>query len=86
MLIPKLTMKGTIKNHGVITASVVEHKKLTGYIRTGTSSFKPYLGDYEIIPYKDDIVLETQNKYMTEDLTIKEIPYAQVGNTITIGG
>lgn len=49
-----------------------------------------YKGAYEVTPATTAQVLETARKVMRDDLTIKEIPYAEVsnaagGNTISIG-
>lgn len=48
----------------------------------------PYPGPYVVIPKTVDQVLETNNKRMTDDVTVTEIPYAEVGNqygiTVTI--
>lgn len=50
-----------------------------------------YEGEYEVIPKVAAQKLETANKMMAKDLTIKEIPYFEVsnlagGSTVTIGG
>ena len=51
----------------------------------------PYTGDYTVIPRRENIVLPTRNKAMTDDVTVLEIPYVAVSNpsggkTYTIGG
>ena len=48
-----------------------------------------YTGDYDITPNVDGEVLETANKIMIDNVTIKPIPYQDVdnpqgGRTITI--
>lgn len=50
----------------------------------------PYTGSYEITPKVIAQSLETAEKYMQKDLTVKAIPYYDVsnpsgGNTIYIG-
>lgn len=40
----------------------------------------PYLGDYIVTPTVNGFTLPTQQKLMTNDLTINKIPYYQVGN------
>lgn len=50
-----------------------------------------YEGPYEVIPKTESIILETRNKLMDDDVTVYEIPYAEVSNlaggkTATIGG
>ena len=51
---------------------------------------EPYEGDYEIIPKVEPQTMLTKNKVMTDDVTIKAIPIAEVtnetgGKTATIG-
>ena len=41
----------------------------------------PYNGDYTVRPLVEPQTLETKHKIMTDDLTILEIPYAEVTNT-----
>lgn len=51
--------------------------KLSGYPGGGGT---PYEGPYEVTPMTVDQTLETANKLMREDVTIYEIPYAEVAN------
>lgn len=49
-----------------------------------------YEGDYVVVPHtEDDIVLETKQKMMTSDVTVKKIPYFETSNvsgvTVYIG-
>lgn len=49
-----------------------------------------YEGDYEVTPKVSKQNLPTAKKFLSEDLTIKEIPYFEVsntsgGNTVYIG-
>lgn len=52
-------------------------------------SVDDYNGTYEVIPKPDDQILQTMNKRMTEDVTIKRVPSHIVpngfGETFTIG-
>ena len=47
-----------------------------------------YEGPYEVIPKTVDQILATNKKRMTDDVTVTEIPYAEVSNvygtTVTI--
>ena len=50
-----------------------------------------YGGPYEVTPKVESVVLATRNKTMNNDVTVFEIPYAEVSNpaggkTATIGG
>ena len=64
--------------------------KLNFKMSVNTSGGVPYTGDYTVYPDVHDIVLPTAQKTMVEDLTVKKIPLAEVGNlygtTIVIGG
>ena len=57
---------------------------------TVIDNIAPYIGEYEVTPKVMEQTLETENKRMTEDLTVKKIPYFEVsnltgGNTVYIG-
>lgn len=39
-----------------------------------------YTGAYQVTPKRYEQVLDTSNKIMTEDVTVYEIPYAEVSN------
>lgn len=39
-----------------------------------------YEGDYEVIPEVVSQTLETRNKIMRDDVTVREIPYYEVSN------
>ena len=50
-----------------------------------------YEGGYEVVPKATAQRLETKDKYLTDNVEIKEIPFANVTNnaggiTVTIGG
>ena len=40
----------------------------------------PYLGPYVVIPKRRDQVLDTKDKTMTDDVTVKEVPWTEVSN------
>ena len=51
--------------------------------------YDPYLGPYEVTPKAwEDQILATNGKNMTDDVTVFEVPYAEVsnpyGDTVTI--
>lgn len=57
---------------------------------SGGETPDPYMGDYEVTPKVDAQVLPTAQKLMTQDLTVKAIPYTEStnsagGTTVTIG-
>lgn len=41
-----------------------------------------YDGDYVVTPAVTAQTLSTREKYLEQDVTIKEIPYFEVGNTV----
>ena len=49
-----------------------------------------YAGEYEVIPDFDTQILETENKLMTDDVTVHPIPVHRTtnpyGTTVYIGG
>ena len=66
-------------------------KSLTGSISSEIGPpVDPYTGEYVVIPKFTEQVLATKNKTMQDDVTVKEIPTAEVSNpagglTLTIG-
>lgn len=40
-----------------------------------------YDGEYEITPKVDEQLIPTAQKFLTKDMTVKKIPYFDVGNT-----
>ena len=61
--------------------------EIEGYI---SGHADPYTGSYSVIPRVDKVILPTANKTMANDVTVFQIPYAEVsnpqgGNTVTIG-
>lgn len=49
-----------------------------------------YMGDYEVTPRKQRIVLPTKNTSMSDDLTVLQVPYQEItnpqgGKTVVIG-
>lgn len=56
----------------------------------GTGTLPPYQGEYTVTPRKIEQVLNTNDKRMTDDVTVEAISYIEVGNlgggtTATIG-
>ena len=56
----------------------------------GGSDYPYYTGEYVVIPKSYEQFLDTDNKILTDDVDVKEIPYAEVPNiqgglTVTIG-
>ncbi len=75
-----------------VTGQVGIRTRITGTVAISTSGMPMYPGPYEVTPraYADQ-VLSTNHMGMSQDLTVKEIPYSEVSNpqggyTINIGG
>lgn len=51
---------------------------------------EPYEGEYTVIPAVTEQTLETREKLLADNITVKEIPYYEVSNptgtTVIIGG
>lgn len=45
-----------------------------------TSNYEVYEGEYKVTPSVSNQTLDTANKLMKSDVTIEEIPYAEVSN------
>ena len=49
-----------------------------------------YGGEYTVTPQNAEQILETQNRYLDDNIVVKEVPYHEVrnesgGTTVTIG-
>lgn len=44
------------------------------------TDYDPYLGPYEVIPKRRDQILATKDKNMTDDVTVREVPWTEVSN------
>lgn len=75
-----------------LKGSITTKEKISGFVNVGGMiKQESYNGSYEIIPTIEQQILQTKNKTMINDLTIKSIPYSEVTNTsngitVTIGG
>lgn len=88
----KESLQGVVTTQQTLKGNVSTALNLIGSMNVG-GAFLPeyYEGEYEVIPSIEEQVLETNRKYMKDDVTVKEIPYAEVTNlangiTVTIGG
>lgn len=87
-----MEIKGKISPRTSIKGKLRESKKLDGYIDYAKTKPLPYYeGAYEVEPVWEDIILETKQKSMQENVTMQAIPYAEVdnlagGKTVIIGG
>lgn len=64
--------------------------KFKSVVEVGSHEGEPYTGAYEVIPKREEQVLPTAHKYMTDDVTVHEIPWVETptvgtnGNTFII--
>ena len=74
---------GTLADISSITASVFDSEVMEGYISLPASVAEDfYEGPYEVIPSAhNDIILDTDHKTMTDDVTVFKIPYFETSNT-----
>lgn len=85
-------LKGRISGQGSLNGNIRDRAKMSGTLHYAKSKPLPwYEGEYEVTPKWEDIVLETKQKSMRDDVTVTEIPYLEVENpqggvTVVIGG
>ena len=85
-------IKGRIDLKVVISGSVKPKESISGKIGSPEQVPLPYYdGEYNIVPDWNDIILETEQKSMAENVTVQKIPYHETTNlsggiTVTIGG
>lgn len=71
--------------YGKITGRLTGLGKVTGKLVNAGAIYRPipvYEGEYEVTPNLEVQILETKDLRMTDDVTVKEIPYAEVSNPI----
>lgn len=84
------TLSGTIKDGGQIQGRLQSEGVLIGEVGFPHCDYpKAYDGDYDVTPRSYAQTLDTNDKYMREDVTIRQIPYYETSNdfgeTIYIG-
>lgn len=87
----KKSIKGSIASKKSLKGSITTKEKISGFVNVGGMiQQESYDGSYEVTPTIGQQILQTKNKTMVNDLTIKSIPYSEVTNTsngitVTIG-
>ena len=87
----KKSLKGSIASKKSLKGSITIKEKISGFVNVGGMiQQESYDGSYEVTPTIGQQILQTKNKTMVNDLTIKSIPYSEVTNTsngitVTIG-
>ena len=91
-IISKQSLKGFISAKKSINGLIATKDRISGCVNVGgIIKQESYNESYEITPSVSQQILQTKNKTMINDLTIKSIPYYEVTNTsngitVTIGG
>lgn len=84
------TLVGAILPSGLLSGSIRPAVKLTGKVAIAVDH-EYYVGEYNITPKIKQQILSTNDKLMTDDITVKAIPFYEVSNpqggtTFIIGG
>ena len=88
-IIPVVPLSGEISSPQELSGKLEAVESLVGKISVEVSK-DPYDGPYVVEPRKMEQILETSDKTMTDDVTVRAISYIEVGNlsggtTATIG-
>ena len=85
-------MNGKIKSQqGVLRGVIHSNASMVGIVYHPSNIDIPtYDGNYQVVPKSTEQVLSTKDKKMTDDVTVKAIPYFETSNeengvTIFIG-
>lgn len=73
------TLVGKLKVAHNLTAKMKGLCNLTGSL-TKAVGYIDYTGEYEVIPKVEQQILNTKDRHMVDDVTVKAIPYFDVGN------
>lgn len=74
------TLTGKLASNSNITGKLTSRKTLTGQINL-PAGYETYKGSYEVTPKIKPQIVDTKNKTMTNDITVKGIPAYEVSNT-----
>lgn len=67
---------------GIARGTLTSRQVLTGQLAsTHAAHLETYSGPYEVTPQIVSQTLDTKEKYMDDNVSIKSIPYFDVGNT-----
>lgn len=77
--IPRLI--GELTPRGSLAGELTPKTRIIGTLALGARVNEVYEGPYYVVPRAyDDIVLDTQDKLMTEDVTVSAVPYYETSN------
>lgn len=72
---------GRISGIGKVSGSILSGGTITGTLSwSGGIPVIPYEGEYTVIPSTSEQVLYTNGLLMEDNVTVTEIPYAEVSN------
>lgn len=87
------TLAKNVYDHGPqLGGTLSTSNRLHGTLIKNVYDPVPYNGEYEVVSKIDyDETLDTAKKYLSQNIIVKAIPYAEVSNefggkTVTIGG
>ena len=88
------TLRATLNNPTTLKATLNTPCVLEAFLtipRVIGTVYPPYSGPHEVVPDFIDHTLETRETLVMDDITVREIPVAEVENlaggyTVTIGG
>lgn len=73
-------LTGKISGNGGLSAVLSNDISLTGSL-SKPIGYVDYKDSYEVTPKTTEQVLQTKDKHLTDDVTIKSIPFFDVSNT-----
>lgn len=84
------TIIGKLTTETSITGTLTTNSQLTGNVINGEGISRSYYSEsYEVAPQTSSQTLDTKEKIMSNDITIKPIPFKEVhnqyGDTVYIG-
>lgn len=74
------TLGGKVAARQTLGGKVAGTLELIGDVNVGGMMPDHYEGEYEVTPKVNSQTLETKEKYLVEDVKIKEIPYFDTSN------
>lgn len=78
--IQPVSLTGIIKTAGSLVGTIKSGGSLSGKTYL-PEFFDTYRGNYTVVPSPNSRVMETKDKFMSDDVTIKAIPFYNVSNT-----
>ena len=80
-----VSLRGSISEEEQLSGALSPHATLSGKISgaaTKPPAYPPYTGQYAVTPsISGEQVLETKDRYMTDNLVVLEVPYSEASNT-----